>query len=180
MTIRSMRSRLPTPKVTGSSDWREIARSALDHARLGRAFDKDPNRGPDGVAIGFRADETKPNRSVACHLIVAVQPGGTVVGGDQQIEIAIAVDVAEREAAAHFRLSEVAASRTGYVSKRPVPEAQEQMGRLRIADVPADIADGLFDVAVGDDEVEPAVEIEIGEGAAESQRIARRWTNTRP
>ena len=48
------------------------------------------------------------------------------------------------------------------------------MRRLRVADVAADVADGLVDVAVGDDEIERAVEIDVGEDAAESERVARR------
>ncbi len=47
------------------------------------------------------------------------------------------------------------------------------MRRLRVADVSANVAHRLVDVAVGDDEIEQAVEIGIDEGASESERIAR-------
>ena len=53
------------------------------------------------------------------------------------------------------------------------------MRRLRVADVAADVANGLVDVAVGDDEIESAVEIEVGEHAAESERVARRRADAR-
>src|SRR5579872_3564864 len=47
------------------------------------------------------------------------------------------------------------------------------MRRLRVAGVGADVADRRVDVAVDRDEVEAAIQIEIGEGASESEGVAR-------
>ena len=45
------------------------------------------------------------------------------------------------------------------------------MRRLRVADIAVDVADGLVDVAVDGHQIEPAVEIDIEEGAAESEAV---------
>ena len=50
---------------------------------------------------------------------------------------------------------------------------QEEQRRLRVPDIAADVAHGLVDVAVGDHEIELAVEIGIGEHAAEAETIER-------
>ena len=48
---------------------------------------------------------------------------------------------------------------------------QEKLRRLRIAYVAADVADRFVDVAVGDGEIERAIEIGVEKSAAEAQRI---------
>src|SRR5438874_10559178 len=53
------------------------------------------------------------------------------------------------------------------------------MRRLRVPDAPADAADGHVDVSVGDDEVERSIQIEVGEAATESERVARWRADTR-
>ena len=53
------------------------------------------------------------------------------------------------------------------------------MRRLRVADVAADVPDGVVDVAVDDDEIERAVEIEVGEETAESEPVPRRGPDAR-
>ena len=87
-------------------------------------------------------------------LIVAEQHRRAVVGRHQQIDVAVAIEVAAGEPAADARLREPAAGSGGDVAERAVALIEEQMRRLRVADVAADVAHGLVDVAVGDDEIE--------------------------
>ena len=113
-------------------------------------------------------------------LIVAEQRRRAVVRRHQQIDVAVAIEVADGEAAADPRLREVGAGGGRDVAKRAVALIEEQVRRLRVADVAADVAHGLVDVAVGDDEIERAVEIDVGEHAAEAERVARRRRRCRP
>src|SRR5262249_6385200 len=124
------------------------------------------------IPVGLGADETKPNRTIAGELIVAVQPGRAVVGRDQQIQISVAVEVCECETATDFGLAEITADRSSEVAKSPVSLIHEQMRRLGISDVAPDVSDSLLDVTIRDDEIEPAVEVQIGKCAAESERVA--------
>ena len=132
---------------------------------------EDAHRRADRVAVRLRADETEPQAAVAGGLIVAKEHRRAVVGRHQQVDVAVAIEVAAREPAADPRLREAGAGRRRHVAKRAVALIQEQVRRLRVADVAADVPHGLVDVAVGDDEIERAVEIEIGEDAAEPERV---------
>ncbi len=128
------------------------------------------------IASRFDFVPTSRNRRLRLPggLIVAEEHRRAVVGGHQQVDVAVAVEVAAGEAAADPRLRESAAHRGRHVAERAVALIQKQLRRLRVADVAADVADGVVDVAVGDDEIERAVEIEVGEDAAEAEPVARR------
>ena len=64
----------------------------------------------DGVAIRRRSSEAKPHEAVSRGLIVSEQDGWTVVRGHEQIDVAVAVEVGARDAAADARLRELASS----------------------------------------------------------------------
>ena len=51
---------------------------------------------------------------------------------------------------------------------------EEQVRRLRVADIAVNVADGLVDVPVDGDQIEVAIEIDIEERAAEAEAVARR------
>src|ERR1700747_1603221 len=46
------------------------------------------------------------------------------------------------------------------------------MGRLGVADIAANIANGVVNVTVGNDEIEAAIEIEIGKAQAKAESIS--------
>jgi len=100
--------------------------------------------------------------------VVAEEIGRAVVGGEQEVEIAIAIEVGESESAAN----------RGTAKSPPLlrqhPEIylcrdSENMRRLGVANIAANVADSVVDVAVGDDEVQAAIEIEVGKAAAKSE-----------
>src|SRR5882757_334063 len=83
--------------------------------------------------------------------------------------MAIAIEVCESETAANPRNGEIAAVGCGNILKFTLAEIQKNMGRLGVADIAANVADSVVDVAVSDDEVQAAIEIEVGKAAAKSQ-----------
>src|SRR5215204_670635 len=122
----------------------------------------------DGVAIGLRADKPQSEAAVAGLLVVAEQYRRSVVRRHQQIDIAVAVEVAGRQSPPDAGLCETIARLAGRLAKDRVALVEEEQRRLRVTDVAADVAYGLVDVAVGDDEIDLAVEIEIGKPEAET------------
>src|SRR5262249_22136355 len=122
----------------------------------------------DGIAIGFCTRQIEPQGFVSGLHVVAEQIRGAVVGGEKDVQVAVAIEVAEGKTATDARSGEVFTVCRNDVLKFSVAEIQKKVGRLCIAAVAADVAHGVVDVAIGDDEVEPAVEIEVGEAAAES------------
>src|SRR5208337_3652173 len=90
---------LPQPEGYRQFRLRQITGPALDQARLARSSVKDLRRRPDGIAIRLRSDQMNPNASVPGRLVVTVKIGGAVVGGDEQIKIAVAIKIAVGKAA---------------------------------------------------------------------------------
>src|ERR1700722_1244199 len=110
---------------------------------------------------------------VSRQLVVAIKIGGTVVGGKQQIEISVTIEVGQREAAADFRLIESSAGFGGDPAKDASPPVQKKLRRLGIPDVAPNIAHGFINVAVRDCEVEPAIQVNVKKRAAKAQAISR-------
>ena len=86
---------------------------------------------------------------VAGELIVAIEKRGAVIGGDQQIDVAVAIKVAVTESAANFGLTEFPTDGGGDIAKFSVAIIEEKLRRLSVADVAANIADGFVDVTIG-------------------------------
>ena len=78
---------------------------------------KNLHQSPDGIAIGLRPDQSNSNASVPGSLVGAVEVGRAVVGGHQQIEIAIAIEIAIGKPSSHLWLTEAAADLSGYVNE---------------------------------------------------------------
>src|SRR5258708_4514099 len=89
------------------------------------------------------------------------------------MEIAVAVEVGDGETAADFGLSEAAAEFGGNFEKFGVALIQEELRGLGVAYIAADVANGVVNVAVGDCEIETAVEVGVEEDAAEAEGVAR-------
>src|SRR5579863_2761128 len=120
----------------------------------------------------------KTNAAISDAVLVAVEIRGPVVGGQQQIEISIAIEVAIGQPASHFRLREAFSRESCDIAKLPAAGIQEKLRRLRVSDISPNVAHGFLDVAVDHREVEPAVEIGIKKNAAESQRGFRGQADT--
>src|SRR5271166_1718927 len=110
--------------------------------------------------------------AVSSDLIVAIQICWTIVRGDQEIEVAVAVEVAIGKAATNFGLVEVSSSLGGNIVKAPLPIVEEKLCWLCVSHIAANVADGFVDVPVGDGKVEPAVEVNVEKGTAEPETVS--------
>jgi hypothetical protein len=72
---------------------RKITGTTFHKAGLTRFSVKDLDARSDCVTIRFDASEAKANGVIARKLIVAEKIRGTVVGGHQQVEISITIEV---------------------------------------------------------------------------------------
>ena len=104
----------------------------------------------DGVAVRLRPDEREPDAAVAGELIVPEEHGWAVVGRHEQVDVAVAIEVAAGEAAADPRPGEVGAGRRGDVLKLAVAQVSEEERRLSVRDARAEAPHGLVDVPVGE------------------------------
>jgi len=150
---------------------RKIAGTATDDPRLRLPFEENADNGADRIAIRFYSLQVKSNTAGARLLIVAVQIGRTVVGGHQDVQVAVAVKICVGKAAADFWRFETTTNLAGNVAEYSAARIQKNLGRLRVSDVAADVADGFINMTVGDGEVQSAVEIDVEENAAKSESV---------
>src|SRR5690348_14158053 len=78
---------------------REIAAAADLETRLLQIASLIGNVSADGIRIGFRADEMKSEPVIPTRGIVVEQEGSAIVDGNEHVESAIVVEVAEGESA---------------------------------------------------------------------------------
>ena len=113
-----------------------------------------------------RTDGAHEERVVAITALVQQQLHGAAVAGDQQIEVAIVVDVALGERTAHRLGRERRPGLLAHASK-PIAGVAKQQARLRVLRPLPELGDVVHDVAVDDREVAPAVVVEVHERDAE-------------
>src|SRR2546428_593050 len=80
----------------------EIARARLHLTHLGAPSGRETQPRPDAVAVALDADRTDDERVLSIAAVVAKKVGGLPVVRDQQIEVAVVVDVARCESTAHL------------------------------------------------------------------------------
>ena len=71
----------------------QITGTAFDDLRLGQATSKDAHHGADGVAVRLGALQTKADAAIPGQLIVAIEVSRSIVGSEQQVEIAVAIEI---------------------------------------------------------------------------------------
>ncbi len=114
----------------------------------------------------------KSNAASLHQLIVAIKIRGSVVSGHQNVQVAVTIEITEGQTAANLGSVEPSADSVCNVNKFSASTIQEELRRLSVAGVAADVADGFVDVAVGDRQVQSAIEIDIEKHAAEAERVA--------
>src|SRR4030095_9214922 len=92
--------------------------------------------------------------------VVAKKIGRPVVRGEQQVNVAIAIEVGKGKSTADAGSGEAAPDAAGCISKFSLSKIQKKMGRLSVADVAANVPDRVVDVPVGNDEITSPVAIE--------------------
>src|SRR5579862_1770422 len=81
---------------------RQVARATFHDSRLGGITIKNAHQSPKSIAIGFCPHQTYSNAAVPANLIIAKQESWAVVGGHQQIEVTVVVEVAVSQPTANL------------------------------------------------------------------------------
>ena len=136
----------------------------------------------DTIAIGLRADQLDAQAAICCGSalrFVAEQVHRAPIGRQQQIQLAVIVDVRIRRATPHTGGRKRRVHRFRHFFEFPFAHIAEKMHSLRIADIGLHFLNVVIDVAVGDENVLPAVEVVVKKEAAESQCQQGRAANFR-
>src|SRR5271166_2863489 len=108
------------------------------------------------IAIRLGSHESKANAVISGKVIISVKVGGTIVGGQQKIEVAIAIEVGIGKSAPDLRLIESAINFRGNITKTSFAIVEKHERGLGIPHVSANVAYRLVDVAIGCGKVKPA------------------------
>ena len=103
----------------------------------------------------------------------------TVEHVDDQVDVAVVVEIAVRRAARHPRRRQRRTGRRADVDEPLAGQVAEQQRPLRVGGVPGPPIRRRVDVAVDDDEVEPAVVVVVEEGGAPAEERDRRLRHAR-
>src|SRR5258708_38543604 len=95
------------------------------------------------------------------------------VGGDENIEKAVVIDIGVSRAPRHSRGGESWAHLRGDLLKFSSALVVKQVRRLGVADAFLDVLDLVFDVAIGDENIGPAVVVVIEEETAKAESDQR-------
>src|SRR6185437_13151811 len=164
----------PYPESDRQLRLRKITGTALHHARLAASAGVDSHHRADGVAVRFCSHQAEADAAVAGQLVIPVKKRRTVVRGHQQVQVAIAVKISAGKTTPHFRPAKRSSQLCRHIMKAPLAVVQKQLRRLRVAHIAANIAHGLVNVPVGDNQVQGAVEVHVREQATEAQRVSGR------
>ena len=102
-------SSLPRPKVDGVFDGREVALGREELAAAGHVAGLELDLGADGVAVGRLAvaGQVEADPVVLVAAVVAEEAGRAVVDRDDDVEVAVAVDIGVGRPAADDRPEQV-------------------------------------------------------------------------
>src|SRR5579864_9109018 len=138
--------------------------------------------GSVAVAIAFGADELHGEPVIVfcgwCGAAIVVKELGVfAIIADEKILPAVVVVVADRETATHARSAKIRALRFGCVDEISLASVAVELFFFFVGNFGMIRGDVVEDVAVDDDQVAPAVVIEIkkprAEGTVEKIRLAR-------
>src|SRR6266704_2452985 len=112
-------------------------------------------------------------------MIISKERRGTVVCGHQNVEITVAIEVSVSQATPYPRFFEAAARFTSYIAKFFVSEIEKKLRRLRVSDVATNVSDRFVNVAIGDCQIQSAIQIDIEEQTAEAEGVPGRCPDAR-
>src|SRR5208337_3504510 len=138
----------------------------MDFVNLSHTGCGDGDARADRSTVALGADETKQNAMVGVARFVEKQ--GRRSGGieDNDVEIAVVVDVAKGGAAARLEGAIVEPGAIRNFLESPVSQVAEQLYRLAILDFVFERIHQGGKVAVGNEDVRPAIVVEIAEANA--------------
>src|SRR5437899_12089914 len=88
------------------------------------------------------------------------------------------IEIGVGKAAADFGTVEAFTGLCGDLTEGPLAAVAEEVRRLSVSAIAANVANRFVDVSVGNREIQPAVEVDMEEGAAESEAVARSDTDS--
>src|ERR1051325_7413998 len=103
----------------------------------------------DRIAVGFCSLQFETDAVVPSQLIVAKENRRTIVGGQQDVQIAIAIEISVSQSAADARFLQPAPSISCHIMEFPAPQIHKEWRRLGVAHISANVPDGLIDVSIG-------------------------------
>src|SRR5208282_1494477 len=131
----------------------------------------DTHRSSDGIAVRLGSDKPEANAAISTELVIPVQVSGAVVRSQQQVEVAITIEVPIGQPAANLRPLEPSSKLGGDIAKLACTIVQKQKRWLSIAHVATNVAHGFVDVSVRHGKVKPAVQVGIEKNTSEAQAI---------
>src|SRR3954454_6953598 len=122
---------------------RAVAGAAADAVPLLARLAFDADDGADAVAIRLRAHGADGEPVIAIAAVIAEKVGGAVVGGDEQVEVAVMVDVGVGGAASDDGAAEFGGHGRGGVFEFAFAGVAEEERGLPVLDLGLDASDFL-------------------------------------
>src|SRR5260370_34666925 len=148
---------------------RKIAPAASDCTNLREAAGQDVNAGAHRIAITLRANQFEIEEMVAVASAVAQQQGRVSIIAHNHIHETVVVEVCERHASPDVWRLESAAGALRRFRELAVAFVVEQRVDLLEMHVRRDLLHFRIDMAVGDEQIKPAVVVVIEEAAAKAE-----------
>src|SRR5260370_20420016 len=112
---------------------------------------------PNRLGVWIRARKMKSNALRFRRLIVAIKIRWSAVGGHQYVQVTIAVEISASQTPANFQGLKSSTHCIRCVLKFSAASIHEEMRRLSVSGVPADIPNRFVDVAIGHRQVQSSI-----------------------
>ncbi len=142
----------------------------------------DTHRRSQAIAVGFRANQLDAQALVrrrSALRIISEQVYRTAVRGKEQVQAAVIIEISVGGASPNTRGCERQTERLGDFLEFSFTVIPEEMRRHGVFYVGLHALNVRINMAVGDENIRPTVEIVVEEKAAESQREERRASDIR-
>src|SRR5262249_35452776 len=121
------------------------------------------------VAIRGRPPQFHSQGMIPVATIIAKEKRRPAVGGDQQVQVAVIIDIRVGRAPGNLGRAEGGPCGSRRFLESPASEVTKKVWRLAIRDSLLDTLNSVVDVAVGDKDVRPAVQIVVKEKTGEAK-----------
>ena len=121
-----------TAAKNAEGDWqlrlRQITGTAADHARLVAGAVKQANHSADRIPVGLGPLQLEANAAIAISDVGAEQVGITAVGGNENVEVAVAIEIGARESTGDLGDAKAAPTCDVTSWNRPWPSLRNSWG----------------------------------------------------
>src|ERR1700722_12554813 len=152
---------------------RQVATAAGDFADLVYTTCGDFDSGAEGIAVGFCADQCEIHEMIFMECVVVQKSGWIAIVGDDHVDVAVVVEIGERDTAGGPRGKRVEAALRGDFGEFAAHLVMEQRVVLFVERAGGDLLDLGIDVAVADEYVEPTVVVVVEKATAKAEDLFR-------